>query len=187
VDECDLVGAAPNVLFRGAGTERIPLSFCDSISVSSVATGSVLGGSTTPWQAQVKLLGSYLLPYEIQVAATYQTFPGRERIANVTFPRAVVEPSLGRPLSQTTSVLVNVIEPGTVFAPRLHQLDLRATKIFSFGRTRLRANLDVYNAVNDNTGLNFRTAFNPANPVAWEAPRVILPARSAKVGVQFDF
>jgi hypothetical protein len=187
VDECDLVGAAPNVLFRGAGTERIPLSFCDSISVSSVATGSVLGGSTTPWQAQVKLLGSYLLPYEIQVAATYQTFPGRERIANVTFPRTVVEPSLGRPLSQTTSVLVNVIEPGTVFAPRLHQLDLRATKIFSFGRTRLRANLDVYNAVNDNTGLNFRTAFNPANPVAWEAPRVILPARSAKVGVQFDF
>jgi hypothetical protein len=187
VDECDLVNAAPNVLFRGSGVERIPTSYCDKITVSSVATGSVLGGSTTPYQAQVKLLGSYLLPYEIQVAAAYQTFPGRERVANVTFPRAAIEPSLGRPLSQTSSVQVNVIEPGTVFTERLHQLDLRATKIFKVGGTRLRANLDVYNVVNDNTGLNYRTAFNPADPVAWEAPRVILPARSAKVSVQFDF
>jgi hypothetical protein len=187
VDECDLVNATPNVLFRGSGVERIPTSYCDMTTVSTVATGSVLGGSTTPYQAQVKLLGSYLLPYEIQVAATYQTFPGIQRIANVTFPRTAIEPSLGRPLSQTTSVQVNVIPPGTVFADRLHQLDLRATKMFKFGGTRLRANLDVYNAVNDNTGLNYRTAFNPADPVAWEAPRVIMPARSAKVSVQFDF
>src|SRR5437867_1670405 len=187
VDECDLVGAAPNVLFRGSGVERIPNSYCENITVSSVATGSVLGGSTTPYQAQVKLLGSYQLPYEIQVAATYQTFPGIQRIANVTFPRSAIEPSLGRPLSQTSSVQVNVIPPGTMFADRLHQLDLRATKLFKVGGTRLRANLDVYNAVNDNTGLNYRTAFNPADPLAWEAPRVVLPARSAKVSFQFDF
>jgi hypothetical protein len=187
VDECDLVKATPNVLFRGSGVERIPTSYCDLITVSSVATGSVLGGSTTPYQAQVKLLGSYALPYEIQVAATYQTFPGIQRIANVTFPRAAIEPSLGRSPSQTSSVQVNVVPPGTVFADRLHQLDLRATKLFKVGGTRLRANLDIYNAVNDNTGLNYSTAFNPANPVAWEAPRVVMPARSAKVSVQFDF
>jgi hypothetical protein len=187
VNECDLVGAAPNVLFRGSGVERIPNAYCDNITVSSVATGSVLGGSTTPYQAQVKLLGSYLLPYQVQVAAAYQTFAGRERTANVPFPRAVVEPSLGRPLSQTGSVTVNVLEPGTVFADRVHQLDLRATKLFTFGWARFRANLDVYNAINDNTGLNYPTAFNPANPVAWEAPGVIMPARSAKVSVQFDF
>jgi hypothetical protein len=187
VDECDLVGAAPNVLFRGSGTERIPSAYCDNITVSSVATGSVLGGSSTPYQAQVKLLGSYLLPLQIQVAAAYQTFPGNQRVANVSFPRAAVEPALGRPLSQTTSVLVNVIEPGTVFAERLHQLDLRATKLFNVGRTRLRANLDVYNAVNDNTGLNYSNAFNPADPVAWQRPGVIMPGRSAKVSLQFDF
>jgi len=94
---------------------------------------------------------------------------------------------LGRPLSQTTSVQINVIEPGTVYAERLHQLDLRATKMFRFGTTRLRANLDVYNTLNDNTGLNYPNAFNPANPVAWERPGVIMPGRSAKVGIQFDF
>ena len=187
VNECDLVSAAPNKLFIGAGTERIPLSYCDKITVSTAATGSVLGGATTPWQAQVKFLGSYMLPYQVQVSAAYQTFPGVQRTANVTFPGAVVAPALGRPLSLTTSALVNVIEPGTVFAERLYQIDFRASKLFNFGRNRLRANLDVYNLLNDNTGLNYRTAFNPANPVAWQAPSVVMPARSAKLSVQADF
>jgi carboxypeptidase family protein len=187
VNECDLLSHAPNVSFRGTGTERVPRDHCDNITVSSVATGSVLGGSTTPYQAQVKLLGSYLLPYQVQVSAAYQTFPGRERLANVTFRNAAVGPSLGRPLSQTNSVLVNVIEPGTTFGDRIQQLDLRASKTFNFGRNKLRANLDVFNAINDNSGLNYPTAFNPANPRAWEAPGVIMPARSAKVSVQYDF
>jgi len=155
--------------------------------VSTIASGSTLGGSTTPWQTQVKLLGSYTLPYEVQVAATYQTFPGPERIANVNFANAAVQPALGRPLSQTTSVLVNVIEPGTVYAQRLHQFDLRFTKILNVGGTRLRAMLDLYNVFNDNVGLTFTNAFNPANPAFWERPGVILPARLAKVGLQVDF
>ena len=187
VNECGLVGAAPSFQFRGTGTERVPTDYCDKITVSTVASGSVLGGSTTPWQAQVKFLASYLLPYQVNVSAAYQTFPGRERLANVTFRNPAVGPSLGRPLSQTASVLINVIDPGTVFGDRVQQLDLRASKLFNLGRNRLRANLDVYNIVNDNSGLNYPTAFNPANPKLWERPGVILPARSAKVSVQYDF
>jgi len=91
--------------------------------LSTAATGSVLGGATIPWQVQVKFLGSYMLPYEVLVAAAYQTFAGVQRTANVTFPGAVVAPALGRPLSLTTCVLVNVIQPGTVFAERLHEIE----------------------------------------------------------------
>jgi hypothetical protein len=109
------------------------------------------------------------------------------RTANVTFTNAEVQAALGRPLSQTTSVIVNVVEPGTLYAERLHQLDLRATKIFKFGGTRLRANFDVYNSLNNNAPLNFPAAFNRANPVAWERPGVIMPARLAKFSLQFDF
>jgi hypothetical protein len=191
VNECDLVNAAPNVLFRGTGLERIPTDYCDKITVSSVATGSVLGGATTPWQAQVKLLGSYMFPYQIQASAAYQTFPGPMRTANMTFPRTTVEPALravaGRGPSQTTSVLVNLLDPGTVFADRLHQLDLRASKLLRFGQLRLRANLDVYNSLNSNRGLNYPTAFNPANPNAWIAPGVVMPARLFKISFQADF
>jgi carboxypeptidase family protein len=188
VNECDLVKNTPNVLFRGTGTERIPFDYCDNVTVSSVATGSVLGGSTTPWQAQVKFLGSYMLPYQVQVSAAYQSIPGIQRTANVNFPNSVVQKELGRPLSQTTSVLINVVEPGSTFADRMHQFDFRASKLFTFARTtRLRANLDVYNLLNDNTGLNYRAAFNPATPLLWQAPGVVMPPRAAKVSVQFDF
>ena len=186
VNECGLASALPEAIYVST-TQRIPATQCDNISVSSAASGSVLGGVTEPWLTQLKFLGSYLLPYDFQVAATYQTLPGPMRTANVTFPNAAVQSALGRPLSQTTNVLINVIAPGTVYAERLHQLDLRVTKILNFGRTRLRANLDVYNALNNNAPLNFPAAFNPANPVLWERPGVIMPARLAKVSFQVDF
>jgi len=105
-----------------------PRSTANKISVSSAASGSLLGGNTTPYLWQLKFLGSYLLPYDVQVAATYQTLPAhaeRERHVFKCGGPALV----GAALSQTTSVLVNVIEPGAVYADRLHQLDLRATKI----------------------------------------------------------
>ncbi|PYR34649.1 MAG: hypothetical protein DMF90_16400 [Acidobacteria bacterium] len=82
---------------------------------------------------------------------------------------------------------VNVIDPGTVYADRLHQLDLRATKLLKFGAARARANLDVYNALNNNAPLNFPTAFNAANPILWQRPGVIMPARLAKISFQVDF
>jgi hypothetical protein len=187
VNECNLASSVPEILFpNGTGT-RTPLDQCDNTSVGSLTSASFLGGSTTPWLMQVKLLGSYMLPYEIQVAATYQTVPGPERRATVTYSNAVVQPALGRPLSQTTSVTINVIDPGTVYAERLHQLDLRVTKLLKLGRGRLRANLDVYNALNNNAPLNFPTAFNAANPILWQRPGVIMPARLAKVSFQVDF
>ena len=186
VNECELARGLPEAIYVTT-TQRIPASYCDSISVSSAVSGSVLGGVTEPWLTQLKFLGSYLLPYDIQVAATYQTLQGPMRTANVTFTNAEVQAALGRPLSQTTSVIVNVVEPGTAYAERLHQLDLRATKIFKFGATRLRANFDVYNSLNNNAPLNFPAAFNRADPVAWDRPGVIMPARLAKFSLQFDF
>jgi hypothetical protein len=184
VDECALTSVAPEASYVSA-SNRIPTQYCNNISVSSQALGSLLGGVTTPWQTQVKLLGSYTFPFEILASATYQTLPGPMRTANVTFGNAATE-GLNRPLSQG-SVLVNVITPGTEYADRLHQLDLRATKIFRFGVNRLRANLDVYNALNNNAPLNFPAAFNPANPVLWQRPGVIMPARLAKFSFQYDF
>jgi hypothetical protein len=39
----------------------------------------------------------------------------------------------------------------------------------------------------NNAPLNFPAAFNPANPVLWERPGVIMPARLAKFSFQADF
>jgi hypothetical protein len=117
------------------------------------------------------------------VAATLQSFPGPERRAEHVFSNAEVEGSLGRPLSATRTVRVNLIAPGTVFADRINQLDLRFAKSFAFGGTRLKAMFDLYNTLNTNAAVFYNIAFD----ASWERPAIIMPARMAKVAFQVDF
>ena len=62
----------------------------------------------------MKLLGTYTVPkVDVQVAATFQSFPGPQILANYIAPNAVVQPSLGRPLSGgAANVTVNLVAAG---------------------------------------------------------------------------
>jgi hypothetical protein len=148
---------------------------------------SPLGGpycrSVSALQTQVKFVGSYTIPVvELLVSAAYQSVPGPEIAANFNASNALVAPSLGRNLSGGANVTVNLVEPGTMYGDRLNQLDLRVSRILRFGRTSTRLNLDIYNALNSNAVLTLNNNFG-----AWQQPTVILLARFAKIGVQFDF
>ena len=77
---------------------------------------------------------------------------------------------------------VNLVEPGTMYGDRLNQLDLRFGKILRFGRTRMTASVDLYNALNGDAVLTHNNAF-----ATWLRPQSILLARFVKVGVQLDF
>jgi hypothetical protein len=136
------------------------------------------------WVTQVKLLGSYTLPYDIQIAATLQNQPGPPRIAEVTYTRGQISAALGRPSGGSGSIDVNVIPPGTVFGERFNQLDLRLTKIIPLGgTTRLRAMLDLFNLFNANAV----TREQPGFGATWLKPQVIMPGRLIKFAFQFDF
>ena len=168
---CDLQGALPEALPTRAaggtfGTDTMVLEHCDR---------------SEAWLTQVKLLGSYTFPYDIQVSATLQNQNGPERAARMTFS----ESSLGRPfVLHSGGVELNMIEPGTVFGERFNQLDMRFTKSFNFGGgARLRAMLDLYNVLNANAVMAEDSAFGPS----WLAPVVIMPGRLAKFGFQIDF
>ena len=65
---------------------------------------------------------------------------------------------------------------------RLHQVDLRISKLLRFGGTRARANMDIYNALNSSAVMLQNDAFG-----AWQTPSEILIARFFKFSVQFDF
>jgi hypothetical protein len=140
--------------------------------------------SMPSFQTQVKFLGSYTIPrVDVQVSGAFQSVPGPQIAANYNAPNAVVAPSLGRSLSgNAANVTVNLVEPGTMYGDRLNQLDLRFSKIVRYGRTRTRFNVDVYNALNSNAVLTQNNNFG-----AWQQPTLILMARFAKLGVQFDF
>lgn len=69
-----------------------------------------------------------------------------------------------------------------MYEERLSQLDLRFTKIFQFGRTRIQGMFDIYNILNGNTVLTINNAFGPS----WLRPSSVQGARIFKLAAQLD-
>jgi hypothetical protein len=147
---------------------------------------------TPPWAAgtQVKLNGTYPLPYGIQVSVVYQNLPGAPMQANLTYTNAQVAASLGRNLAGcpatgtcTATVSVPILPLQTKFENRPQQIDMRFTKSIRVGRTSLKGNLDLYNLVNDNTVL----AANPTYGPAWLQPLQAHGGRLFKFGGEVSF
>jgi hypothetical protein len=103
----------------------------------------------------------------------------------VTSAQAAI--TLGRPLSNNApKVAVNLIPPGAMYGDRLNQLDVRATKILKFRRTRTNIGIDVYNLLNSSAVQTYNTSYVPGAAV-WPLPTLVLPARFAKISAQIDF
>jgi hypothetical protein len=176
-DNCEIVAKLPEVSIVGVGGQG-------GISVSRSAPGSIYCHVATAFLTQAKIFGSYTIPrIDVQVSGAYQSLPGPQIVADYVAANAVVAPSLGRNLTGgARNVTVNIVEPGTMYGERMHQLDLRVAKILRFGRTRLSANLDLFNTLNSNAVLTQNNNFG-----AWQQPLSILLARFVKVSGQIDF
>jgi hypothetical protein len=148
----------------------IPLEYCHN---------------ATNWLTQVKFLASYTIPrVGVRGSGTLQNLPGPQILANYNLPSAVAAQTLGRPLSGgTANVPVGIIEPGTVFGPRVNQVDLRFGKVLRFAGSSSTVSLDLYNALNANPVLNQNNTFG----AAWLRPTSVFPARFSKISWQFDF
>ncbi len=138
----------------------------------------------TPLQTQFKGLLLYTVPViDVQVSTTVQSVPGSQVIGNFVAANAIVQPSLGRPLSGgAANVTANIVEPWSIVGERLNQVDLRIGKNLRFGGTRSTIHLDLFNLLNANTVLTENPAFG-----TFRRPTAILPARFVKIGYQFDF
>jgi hypothetical protein len=140
----------------------------------------------TPFLTQIKLGGSYTLPFDVQVSGTFQSFRSNDITASASFANVQIVPSLGRVLTTGTTATVQIVEPDTIYNPRLAQLDLRFAKIFRLGGTRIRGMVDLYNALNNNTVLDVNNTYG-ATGAAWLVPTQISLARFVKIGAQIDF
>jgi outer membrane receptor protein involved in Fe transport len=83
------------------------------------------------------------------------------------------------------SVVVNLIEPGTLYGDRLNEVDFRIAKIVRLGRTRTNVGVDVYNLFNANPALTCNPAYSTALP--FPRPTGVLTPRFAKLSAQIDF
>ena len=176
------------VVQGGTSTGRTSLDSCEiRAKLPETAMLNPFCDARTPWLTQVKFLAAYTVPrIDVQVSGTVQNTPGP--VANATFvaTNALVQPSLGRPLSGgAANATVNLIELNSLIANRINQVDLRVGKVLRFGRARATINLDMFNALNSSSVLAVNSAFGGTTP--WQRPQSILQARLLKISTQFDF
>jgi hypothetical protein len=118
------------------------------------------------------------------VSGTLQNLPGPPILANYNLTTAAAAQTLGRPLSGgAANVAVALINPNTMFGERLNQIDLRVGKLLKFAQTKTMVSVDFYNALNISTILSQNNTFGSA----WLQPTSVMPARFAKVSLQYDF
>jgi hypothetical protein len=166
------------------------------ISVGSILTDDcavfdspqrVFCRSATGWLPTANISASYTLPWwSIVVGAAFISFPGPEITATYNVPSALIQPSLGRPLSggARATAAAPLVEPGTRYGDRRNQLDLRLLKKIRITASRqLELMGDLYNALNANPVTEQNNTYGPE----WQRPLGILLGRIAKVGAQFKF
>jgi hypothetical protein len=183
-DNCEVVKNLPET--AAAGTAGVAAAVA-----AGFANSQLYCRTESPFLTQVKLLGAYTLPWDIQLSGTFQSIPGPEVTASSTFVNAQVSPSLGRNLTGATTATIALVEPKTQYGDRLNQIDFRFAKKFNVNRGRLQATVDLYNALNGNTVLVqsnvYGATVGATSGAAWLRPQAILPARIVKFGVQLNF
>jgi hypothetical protein len=189
-NDCDVVTKVPEMLLGtptgpnatgpSPNPTRRPLEFCNIQS---------------PFLTQIKGLTTYTIPrIDVEIAGTFQSKPtvganfpsiaNESLAANWVVSSAQILPSLHRPLAGNAPVtIVNIVKPGALYGDRLNQFDVRVAKAVPLEHRRLNISLDVYNLLNSSTADSYQQTYGSS----WLTPLSILPARFAKLGVQFDF
>ena len=98
----------------------------------------------------------------------------------------------GRPIigstANATTIVVNLINPNSVFLDYQNRLDMRVGRTFRFNRTRIQGFADIFNVFNAGTVLTVNQTYgsNPATN-AWMTPTTILDGRYVRFGMQMSF
>jgi hypothetical protein len=194
----------------GVNTGQTVTNNCFVVDTPQQASASQFCEVTEPWaaQTQVKVSGSYPLPWSSSISAVFQNLPGISTNSTVSstllsaigsavlssprvYTNAEIFPSLGRNLSEcptatgacTATRTVGLVEPFSLRENRLNQLDIRLAKTFRVGPSRLQASVDIFNLLNASTVL----LTNPNYGTQYLRPLEVLPGRFFKLGVQYDF
>ncbi len=139
-----------------------------------------------PFLTQFKVLGVAPLPwYGIQTSLSFRSVPGPEITGTYTATNAEALPTLNRNLASGANgtVPVPVLPPGTSYAERTNELNMRFSKIFRMGRARVLGSLDIQNIFNGAAVQALNLTYGPI----WRQPTVILGPRFFKFAAQIDF
>jgi hypothetical protein len=193
-DECNLVNAGiKSAVIDGTPNNNANTGLNELAEIFPDGTRAC--HQDLPYRPDVKLVGSYPLPFDVQLSATYQFTRGIQtggaapslQATWITTPASAT--TLGRPYSAGLSTkFVNLIPVGQNYGSfNLNQLDFRASKRFKFQGYRVRIDFDAYNVFNSNWPFTVTSTFSNLASTAWLRPTNVLQARFFKIGLQFDF
>ena len=150
----------------------------------------------SPIQTSFRGLVTYTIPrIDVNLSSVYQDKPniGTDQLgslaANYTLSaadQAAAAAQIGRPLTTTGTITVNLVAPGDLYGPRIRQLDLSAKKIIRFGGQRLTVGADFYNLANNNVTILFNGTFVP-NVAGWQSPTSYMNPRVVRLNAEFSW
>jgi hypothetical protein len=189
------------ILFGGFTTDRLVTSNCDGSSATDGTSGrdnpnglrfcdsvrATAGQPSGIFRTTVKASAAYSFPYDIQLSGSFSAIPGPAIAANYTVTSAIA----GRPIVGNTagaaSVVVNLVQPNTVFLDYQNRLDLRVGKTFRLGQTKIQGFADIFNVFNAGTALTVNQTYAAAGTNLWLTPTTIMDGRYVRFGMQMNF
>lgn len=190
------------ILFGGVTTDRLVTTNCDGSSSTTGTSGrdnpnglrfcdSILVTQGQPagvFRTTVKASAAYSFPYDIQLSGSFSSIPGPGVAANYTVTSAIA----GRPIvgstAGATSVVVNLVQPNSLFLETQNRLDMRVGKTFRVKTAKVQGFADVFNLLNRGTVTSVNQTYGAvAATNAWYRPLTIMEGRYVRFGVQMSF
>jgi len=185
----------------GTSTGKVVNDWCEIRA--AVPENTVFGVNTflnpychqeSPYQTAFRGLSTYTIPrIDVVVSGVYQDKPnvGTDQIvsqaANYTLTaadQAAAAAQMGRPLTTTGPITVNLISPGVQYGNRVRQLDFAVKKIVPISGRRLTVGLDLYNVLNNNVTLAFNQTYSPTSS-SWLSPTTYMNPRVFRLNAEF--
>jgi hypothetical protein len=130
-----------------------------------------------PFRNDIKLSGTVPLRWGVEAGVALQSLSGSPKAITYAVPASVFPG--GRIEAQT----ILLSRPGTLFQPRMNQLDIDLKKIFRFGRRTFSGQVDVFNALNANSILTTNQAWGPT----YDQVQSFLTGRMMRLAFQMKF
>ena len=186
-DNCGVVGAVDSPASGPTDIARAGVATPLVANLTGITSPSTLYcHDAPPLQLQVKLSGSYPLPWwDLAASAAFQSVPGPQITAAYVVSSSQIAGSLGRNLAAgpNATTTVQLIAPGSLYGDRLYQLDGRLSKTWKVGHSRIQGQFNAYNLMNAGPVLGVNNTYG----AAWQSATATLVGRMIKFGVQADF
>jgi len=91
---------------------------------------------------------------------------------------------IGRQLTATPPLTINLLSPGQMYGDRNRQWDFSAKKVIRLGGQRLTVGADIYNLLNNNVTLAFNPTFIPNEP-GWQSPTTYMNPRVFRLNAEY--